>query len=107
MLDPPRQTVGTPLQPKFHIEHLHTGEPDLAASVRAQLHQFGRRANRRHHPVELVLAVAMAMHEPGEVANGERGLPMRDRIQRQRRVREQLLTIGAGDREMFVEPLGL
>jgi len=66
----------------FGVDHLPRGEPLFAASVLAQRDQVGRTANRPHGQIELLLAVAVPMHEHSKVAVGEGGLAVHDRVKR-------------------------
>jgi hypothetical protein len=57
--------------------------------------------------VELLLSLAVAMHEHGKVARRERGLRTRDRIERERGLCEQPLTIGPRNLGVLGKPLAL
>jgi len=47
------------------------------------------------------------MHEHGEVALRERRLVLRDRVERDLRIGDDLLAIGARDLQMLIDTLGL
>src|SRR3546814_9585104 len=59
----------------------------------------------RHHCIELVLPIAMPMHEHREVAIGERRWLVRDRVQRETWTGEQFVAIGSGDLAVLVHAL--
>lgn len=60
-----RKLVAGALKPRLGHDHLAGGEPLLVTSILAQRHQLGTGAHRRHHLVELLLAVRMAEREHG------------------------------------------
>lgn len=66
--------------------------------------QLRRGAHRRQHPVELLLSLAMLMHEHGAVTRGERFLIIGDRIQCMRGW--QLTETGAGSESTLCEADG-
>ena len=76
-----RHGLGRPVQPLLHRDHLPAGEALLAPSVPAQPDQFRRSFHRRHHGVELVQPVGMAMNEHRQIAAGEGRLLPGDRVQ--------------------------
>ena len=82
-------------------------EPVLAASVLAQRDQIGRCAHCAHHRIELLLPVAVPMHEHGKVAVREGRLLVRDRVERDVRIGDDPLAIALRDSAMFVDALGL
>src|SRR5690606_16449059 len=74
MMSPHRELVRRPLEPVLALQHCARGEPLFAASITPEPHQLGRALHRAEHPIELLLAVAVPVHEPGKVARGERRL---------------------------------
>src|SRR5690606_13642314 len=79
---------GRVLEPLFDRDHRLAGEPVFASPVLAEPYQIERGLHRREHAVELLLAVAMSVHEPGKIARSERRLVVRDRIERESRLGE-------------------
>jgi hypothetical protein len=96
---------GGHLQPLFGLEHRARGEALLAASVCPQADQIGRAAHRRQHGVELVLPLAVPVHERGKVAGRECGLLVGDGIERNAGAFEDLLAIASGNGKMLFQPL--
>ncbi|EIZ77117.1 hypothetical protein WSK_4323 [Novosphingobium sp. Rr 2-17] len=105
MMTPCLEPDGGLFQPPFGLDHGARGETVFAASVLAQLHQLGRCPHRRHYLIELILSFAVAMDEHRQVAGGESGLLVSDRLERDFRLRQDLLAIGPGDGVVLLQPL--
>ena len=101
-----RQCVCGAIQALFGLDHCPRREAILPASVLAQRNQVGRCAHRIVGGIELIFAVAMPVNEGGKIAPGEGRLLVGDRIQRQRRVGDDPLTIALGNRAVFLDTLG-
>ena len=95
-----------PVQTLFDRDHLAAGETVFAPSIQVKTHQFLRSLDGAHDLIELVQAVRMAMREHGQVAQGERGLLVSDRVQRYGRIGDDLGTIFPRNLAMFVQPVG-
>ena len=94
-------------EPLFGLDHIAAGEALLAAPVLTQRNEIGRRAHRRDHLIVLLLPFAVAMHEHREVAGGEGCLSLRDRVERDTGIGQNLLAIAPRDLDMLGKPLGL
>jgi hypothetical protein len=103
----PASSIRCTLQLLLGFDHLARREPIFAASVLANLDQIGRRANRAHRAVELLFPGRVAMHERRHVAPRERGLAVRDRVQRHRWVGNDPLAVPARDLAVILDPFGL
>ena len=107
MLATPRQVIARLFQPRLGYDHISAGEPFLVASVLAQRHQLGAGAHRRHHLIELLLAIRMPKHECREVAVRKGRLLPRDAVQRMARISNDLLTILPRDAPVILSTLGI
>ena len=94
-----------PFKTLLGLDHRPRSEPLLAASVLAERDHLGRPLDRCEHSVEMLMPIAVAVNELGKVAGRECRLPAGDRIERQRRIGEQLLAVGASDGMMLDQSL--
>lgn len=95
------------MQALFGVDHGARREAVGAASVLSEGYEIGRRADGTQDGVILFAAVAVAMREHGQIAIGERCLAVRDRVECQRRVRDDAFAVPRCDLTMLVDPFGL
>jgi hypothetical protein len=106
MRDAHRKPIGGALESPLGVQHIARGKALITTSVLADRDQFRRGFHRRHHAIELLLPVAMPVHEHGEIACRKGRLAVRDRVQGQRRPGEQFLAIGSRNFGMTRTRLG-
>src|SRR3546814_4074505 len=103
------RSIGEPirgaLQSLLGFDHSATGKALLTPTILPERDHLGHPLYGRHHCIELVLPIAMPMHEHREVAIGERRWLVRDRVQRETWTGEQFVAIGSGDLAVLVHAL--
>lgn len=83
------------------------GEDRDDRAALAQRHQVARSAHRADRQIELLLPIAVPVHEHGKVAVREGGLAVCDRIERDSGIGDNPLAIALRDGAVFLDPLGL
>ena len=84
---------GRAFEPLLGLDHCARGEPILAAPVFPECDKVGRCIHGRQDSVELFLAVAVAVREHRKVAGGKRRLVVRNRVERDGRIGDDLLAV--------------
>ncbi len=97
VLAPLRHHVRRPLQPSFDVEHFAAGEARPARAIATEAYELRRGPQCAHHPVELILAVAVAVAKTRQVMVGEGRLLMGDRRQGHRGLGDDPCAIAPGD----------
>src|SRR3546814_19872660 len=92
------RSIGEPirgaLQSLLGFDHSATGKALLTPTILPERDHLGHPLYGRHHCIELVLPIAMPMHEHREVAIGERRWLVRDRVQRETWTRSEERRVG-------------
>jgi hypothetical protein len=104
---PPNQTISRAVKTFFDPNHIAAGEAVFALSVDPKTDQFRRGFHRRHHTIELLQPVGMAMGKHRQIPARKRRLPTGNGVQSNGWVGDDLFAILPSDFAVIVQPLRL